>query len=97
MEQTIRCILANFLTMIECERAQILLTDDDEQGHFDAHRPPAFRRVFDLQRRDLDEDGNVVAPKEAFEGRFPIHASITGNVAATGKKENIRDVLTDER
>ncbi len=129
IEPTIRAILSSFLTVIDCERCQILLTDTEEgegedegrEGMFRQqekllmHRRRGqrretggaskvlFRRVFDLQRSDLDEEGNILGEEESSsstmgsEGRFPINVFITGEVAATGKKINIRDARTDER
>ena len=88
IEPTIRIILSNFLTVIECERCQILLTDAEE--------PRIFKRVFGLQRSDLNEDGEVKDGVN-FDGRFPINAAITGEVASTGKKINIEDLRIDER
>ena len=92
IEPTIRRILSNFLTMIECERCQILLVNSDED-------PKVFKRVFDLQRSDLNEEGEVDYGKSSvsFEGRFPINAAITGEVAATGEKINIHNMQMDER
>ncbi len=57
IEPTITSILCNFLTMIECERCQILLTDHSEDVCEGTNR--VFKRVFDLQRSDLDEDGDI--------------------------------------
>lgn len=88
IEPTLRTILSNFLTMIECERCQILLTDSDD--------PMVFKRVFDLQRSDLNEEGEVRSDT-VFEGRFPINAAITGEVASKGQKVNIKCMKNDDR
>ena len=106
IEPTIASILANFLTMIDCERCQIILLEDakpdDENGNH-----PVFKRVFDLERKDLklDEDRDDETFEEdekplsdlVFEGRFPINIAITGEVATTGKTINIRDAHSDQR
>ncbi|XP_059093820.1 cGMP-specific 3',5'-cyclic phosphodiesterase-like [Tigriopus californicus] len=88
IEPTIKTILGNFLTMIECERCQILLTCEDN--------PTIFKRVYDMQRRDLNEEGQC---KEGtpHEGRFPINLAITGEVALKGVKINIHNLEQDER
>lgn len=52
--------------------------------------------MFDLQRSDLDEDG-LVKDDLVFEGRFPINAEITGEVAATGVKINMPVPSAEDR
>ena len=61
LEPTMRTILTNFLTVIECERVQILLTSNDD--------PNVFRRVFDLQREDLKDDGELMDEGVIHEAR----------------------------
>ena len=87
IEPTIRTILSNFLTMIVCERCQILLTDPND--------PRIFKRVFQMQRGDLNEEAED--EEIVLEGRFPILAVISGDVAVAGRKVNIADVQADER
>lgn len=88
IEPTIKTILTNFLTMIECERCQILLTCEDN--------PSIFKRVYDMQRRDLNEDGQC-KEDTPHEGRFPINLAISGEVALKGVKINIHNLEQDER
>ena len=102
IEPTIRTILTNFLTMIECERCQILLchssTSPAANGsggggsgggcrqHPD-HRKEMFTKVFDLQRSDLDENGR--AEKVPFDcNKCPANLGVAADVARTGKKVN---------
>ena len=83
LEATMLTILTNFLSLIDCERCQISLCDPD--------RPGVFRRVFDLQRKELGVD--LDAP---YENRLPMRSDITGQVAITGQKVNAtRDQLSD--
>lgn len=76
LEPTMLTILTNFLSLIDCERCQILLSDPEQ--------PTVFKRVFDLERTDLGLD--LEAP---YEGRFPVNGDITGQVASTGEKVNL--------
>ncbi len=78
-------ILTHMLSLIRCERAQLLLVHETSQG--------TFSRVFDLESTDLEND-QLRAP---YEGRFPINAGITGYVAATGETVNIPDAYQDHR
>lgn len=77
LESTMLIILSNFLSLIDCERCQISLC---EQAH-----PSVFKRVFDLQRKDL----NKQELDRPFEDRLPIKSEITTNVAITGQKVNL--------
>jgi len=88
IEFTVLKMLANFLALIECERAQILLSSTDT--------PTTFRKVYDLEENDLlkDEFDSLEAP---FENRFPINSAITGIVAALGETINIGDTSNDQR
>ena len=78
IEPTIRTILTNFLTMIECQRCQILLVD---LGSL-ATGMPVFKRGFELDRSDLNEDGEIA--RDDFEAKNPVNAGVAGRVAATG-------------
>ncbi len=80
LEPTMLTILTNFLSLIDCERCQILLSDPN--------MPTVFKRVFDLDRRDLNEseEGSV---EKLSEGRIPINSTIAMDVARTGQKVNI--------
>ena len=78
-------ILTHMLSLIRCERSQLLLTHESSHG--------SFSRVFDLEAADLEND----ALKTPFEGRFPVNTGITGFVAATGETVNIVDAYTDAR
>jgi len=88
IEFTVLKILVNFLNLIECERAQILLSSKES--------PTTFRKVFDLEENDLNKPGfeNLRAP---YENRFPINSTITGLVATVGETVNIGDVSNDNR
>jgi len=88
IEFTVLKMLANFLALIECERAQILLSSNDT--------PTTFRKVYDLEENDLlkDDFDSLEAP---FENRFPINSAITGIVAALGETINIGDTSSDWR
>ena len=79
-------MLANFLVLIECERAQILLSSKDA--------PTTFVKVYDLEEADLVKEcfDCLMRP---YENRFPINSSITGLVAALGETVNIGDNSTD--
>ena len=77
LETTMLIILTNFLALIDCQKCQISLCDRD--------RPTVFKRVFDLERKDLQEKH----PKVAFEDRLPMKSHLTGQVALTGQKVNI--------
>ena len=83
IEPTVRTILTNFLTMIECQRCQILLTDQESLSN----RVPVFKRGFELDRADLGDDGEVT--KDDFEAKVTVNAAVAGRVAATGRKVNI--------
>lgn len=88
IEFTVLKILANFINLIECERAQVLLSSKDS--------PTTFRKVYDLEESDLlDED--FESRKRPYENRFPINGAITGLVATMGETVNIGDVSSDGR
>lgn len=89
LEPTMLTILTNFLSLIDCERCQILLSDQ--------HKPTVFKRVFDLERNDLVLNNGGDDLEAPFEGRFPINAAITGEVARTGKRINLKDATKDHR
>ena len=96
IEPTIRTILTNFLTMIECERCQILLASPSAASgsgggggrqNPDHNRKEMFTKVFDLQRSDLDENGR--AEKVPFDcNKCPANLAVAADVARTGKKVN---------
>ena len=99
IEPTIRTILTNFLTMIECERCQILLCHASPTANGGVsggggggrqpadHRKEMFTKVFDLQRSDLDENGR--AEKVPFDSnKCPANLAVAADVARTGKKVN---------
>ncbi|XP_023323155.1 dual 3',5'-cyclic-AMP and -GMP phosphodiesterase 11 [Eurytemora carolleeae] len=88
IEFTVLKILINFLSLIECERAQVLLSS--------AESPTQFHKVFDLEEADLNRP-DFEELKSPFENRFPINSSISGLVAATGETVNIGDLSTDHR
>ncbi len=105
IEPTVKTILANFLTMIECERCQILLTNSDADAYHEGGKETpsentnVFKKVFDLQRSELDENGSADAVK--FDGgaptKFPVNVAVTGDVARTGEKVNITSAQNDPR
>merc|ERR1719481_316389 len=86
MEFTVLKILINFLSLIECERAQILLSSKES--------PTTFRKVYDLDENDLSQPG-FEEMESPFENRFPINSTITGLVASVGETVNISDVSSD--
>jgi len=86
VEFTVLKILINFLNLIECERAQILLSSKDS--------PTTFRKVYDLEEKDLLQPG-FDERASPFENRFPINGSITGLVASVGETVNISDISKD--
>jgi len=88
VEFTVLKMLANFLVLIECERAQVLLSSSDA--------PTTFRKVYDLEENDLLKENfdSLTAP---FENRFPINSAITGLVAALGETVNIGDISSDRQ
>jgi len=88
IEFTVLKMLANFLVLIECERAQIVLSSKDS--------PTTFRKVYDLEENDLQRD-DFDSLESPFENRFPINSSITGLVAALGETVNIGDISIDQR
>ena len=99
IEPTIRTILTNFLTMIECERCQILLTSANGYNGGSSRQPAAaadrkemFAKVFDLQRSDLDENGR--AEGVPFDSnKCPANLAVAADVARTGKKVNTPKTL----
>eukprot|EP00092_Neocalanus_flemingeri_P000851 GFUD01000908.1.p1 GENE.GFUD01000908.1~~GFUD01000908.1.p1 ORF type:complete len:940 (+),score=252.02 GFUD01000908.1:154-2973(+) len=88
IEFTVLKMLANFLILIQCERAQILLSSKDA--------PTTFRKVYDLEENDLLKD-DFDSLERPFENRFPINSAITGLVAALGETVNIGDISSDQR
>ena len=82
IEFTVLKMLVNFLNLIECERAQILLSSKDE--------PTTFNKVYDLEDNDLKKE-NFEDLLRPFENRFPINSSIIGLVASLGETVNIGD------
>ena len=89
LETTIHRILTHMLSLIQCERAMVLLVHEGSQF--------TFSQVFDMSQEDLDSEGRGEARKNAFESRFPMNAGITGYVAATGEIVNIPDAYKDSR
>ena len=79
LESTMLTILTNFLSLIDCERCQVSLSDRTQ--------PQVFKRVFDLHRNDL------VAAKEIleapYEDRLPMRSDLTGMVVQSGQKINL--------
>jgi len=88
IEFTVLKILVNLIDLIECERAQVMLSSRDSTTH--------FQNVFDLQESDLLEEG-FQERRAPYENRFPIISSIAGIVAATGETVCIDDVNKDPR
>lgn len=88
IEFTVLKMLANFLVLIECERAQILLSSPEA--------PTTFRKVYDLEENDLLKD-DFDTLETPFENRFPINSATTGIVAALGETVNIGDISSDQR
>lgn len=88
IEYTVFKILANFLTLIECERSQILLSGDKS--------PTTFTKAYDLEEDDLYKEDFETRMKP-HEGRFPINSVITGLVASRGETVNIGDAAVDVR
>jgi len=88
IEFTVLKMLANFLILIECERAQIMLSSKEA--------PTTFTKVYDLEENDLLKH-DLDSLKSPFENRFPINSSITGLVAALGQTVNIGDISSDQR
>merc|ERR1719499_657054 len=88
IEFTVLKMLANFLVLIECERAQILLSSPDA--------PTTFRKVYDLEENDLLK-ADFDSLDSPYENRFPINSAITGLVAALGETVNIGDTSGDHR
>jgi len=74
--------------LIECERAQVMLSSNDASTH--------FQKVFDLQECDLAEPG-FTERRAPYENRFPINSAIAGIVAGTGETVCIDDVTQDPR
>ena len=87
IEFTVLKMLINFLNLIECERAQILLSSKDE--------PTTFNKVYDLEDSDLKKE-NFDCLLSPYENRFPINSSIIGLVASLGETINISDNCADK-
>ena len=77
LESTMLTILTNFLSIIDCERCQVSLSD--------RHQPLVFKRVFDLHRNDLVKK-DLDAP---FEDRLPLRSDLIGLVAQSGQNINL--------
>ena len=77
LESTMLTILTNFLSIIDCERCQVSLSD--------RHQPLVFKRVFDLQRSDLVKK-DLNAP---YEDRLPLRSDLIGLVAKSGQNINL--------
>ena len=77
LETTMLTILTNFLSLIDCDRCQISLSD--------AKNASIFRRIFDLSRSEINLD--LDSP---FENRLPIDSECAAQVAITGAKVNLK-------
>ena len=77
LETTMLTILTNFLSLIDCDRCQISLSD--------AKNSSIFRRIFDLSRSEINLD--LDSP---FENRLPIDSDCAAQVAITGAKVNLK-------
>ena len=81
IEPTMVTILSNFLTLIECERCQILLSDMSD--------PTVFKQVFDMSKKDVilldDENQSIKLSQNAL----PFNATLAGNVAESGQMINL--------
>ena len=77
LESTMLTILTNFLSIIDCERCQVSLSDRNQ--------PLVFKRVFDLHRSDLTRK-DLNAP---FEDRLPLRSDLIGLVAKSGQNINL--------
>ncbi|XP_017486672.1 PREDICTED: dual 3',5'-cyclic-AMP and -GMP phosphodiesterase 11A-like [Rhagoletis zephyria] len=89
IENIIFRILVHTLSLLQCERAQILLLTEGSSF--------SFTRVFDLARSDVDKPDFEKLHQTPFEGRFPINVGVTGYVASTGETLNIADAYADPR
>jgi len=91
IDTMIHRILTHMLSLIQCERAMVMLVHEGSQS--------TFSRVFDLDQTDLDieDSSDRTSPRTSSEGRFPVNAGITGYVAATGETVNIRNAYQDSR
>jgi len=83
---TVLKMLVNFLNLIECERAQILLSSKEE--------PTKFSKVYDLEDEDLNKP-NFDQMQSPYENRFPLNMGTVGMVAATGQTANFPDNSED--
>ena len=88
LETTILRILTHMLCLIQCERAMLLLVNEESQS--------TFSQIYDLAQEDLEQDGGE-RRKKAFQNRFPINAGITGYVSSTGEIVNIKDAYEDTK
>ncbi|CAG7733848.1 unnamed protein product [Allacma fusca] len=81
-------ILTHTLSLMQCQRAQVLLVHEASKG--------TFSRVFDLEAKDLTEE-DAESRSSPFEGRFPINVGVTGYAATTGETVNVANVYEDSR
>lgn len=88
IEHIVYRIMTHTQSLLQCERCQVLLVDENSKG--------AFCRVFDLEASDMHTEDST-SRTSPFEGRFPINVGITGYVATTGETLNIPDAYEDER
>ena len=88
IEFTVFKMLANFISLIECERAQVLLSSKESPG--------TFQKVYDLEENDFLEK-DFESRKQPYENRFPMNSAITGIVARMGETVNIGDASIDWR
>ena len=79
LESTMLTILTNFLSLIDCERCQVSLSDRTQ--------PLVFKRVFDLHRNDLVTAKEVL--EAPYEDRLPMRSDLTGMVVQSGQKINL--------
>ncbi|XP_064594905.1 dual 3',5'-cyclic-AMP and -GMP phosphodiesterase 11-like isoform X2 [Liolophura sinensis] len=93
-------IMMHTQSLLQCERCQVLLVDDQHKQFSckDIIRRPEgiFSQVFDLQASDFDND-DTYHREGNTEPRFPINIGITGYVATTGEPLNIPDAYKDDR
>ena len=87
VEFTVLKILINFIQLIECERAQVQLFDQDLQ---------TFQKSYDLTEADFLES-NFESRTSPFENRFLQNSNIISLDAERGETVNIGDVSNDGR
>ena len=90
IDNMVHRILTHMLSLIQCERAMLLLVHQGSKT--------TFSRVFELETREIDlENGKGNEDISSRDGKFPINAGITGFVAATKQTVNIPDAYSDKR